>query len=173
MTQDAKVVQAKFNKAAYYKAQGYAYKLQKKDYVDIVHDAYVVWFNKTNKSLFDEPSGVIARVIKNIFWNSLNRRLWMYEGVFHSKTFYSIDEFPEQVFIPTSVAETPLSILITKDMHNQLGHNLKPRELQVLQHLKDGYKQIEISKILGISANNVNIRAKKIYKRLEEVTEVG
>ena len=83
----------------YHTACDFAFKLSRSFFTDITHDAFVAWFDKTNKNLFDEEEEVVLRAVKKMFYKK-----------YHGKRTVAYREKMTQVFV------TPENQLIEKEM---------------------------------------------------------
>jgi hypothetical protein len=52
----------------YHEACDYAYKMSPALFTDIVHDAYISYYDKTQKNLFEEDRGTVLKTVKKTFW---------------------------------------------------------------------------------------------------------
>lgn len=135
----------------YAKARSYCYKLNKDLYRDVLHDAYVHWFEKTNKDLFDEPLPRVIRVIKlTWFGYYVTKRKVVNRNVFSS---YNDN---------LSNNETPEAILISKELEESFIASCPKLQLDVYLLAVQGYKAHEIAKILDIYKSHVSYYFKKI-----------
>lgn len=55
--------------ATYYKACDMAYNLCPPAATDIVHDAFVAWYDKTKRNLFDEREKIVMNMVKRTYWS--------------------------------------------------------------------------------------------------------
>jgi DNA-binding NarL/FixJ family response regulator len=149
----------------YVKAQGYAFKASPHNYKDLVHDAYVLWYDKTGENLFEKGNGTVISVVKNVIRESWNRRYFIYEGEKHLRSSVSKDSFEDDYSIFEDW-ENPHKDLEFKELQSRLVDGLSPRAQQVLQGISEGYKKHEIGKALGISHTTLSGEVKKINNRL-------
>lgn len=145
------------NKKAYKEAKDYTYFLDSKNYKDIVHDAWLKWFEKTGKDLFSEDRPLITRVIKNVIGTGLSTRKFMWRGKIYNKRYFEIWEdikfeedqhtFAGYTYVPY-ITETPEDILIYNDLCITLGRLTKGG---MLEEMLKGGKHYLMAKELGIS----------------------
>jgi DNA-directed RNA polymerase specialized sigma24 family protein len=128
----------------YAQAKRFAYKLKFVDPIDLVHDAYITWFDKTGKDLFDEPQGRITNVIKFQFKAWLHSQEWYY-----NKESQGYRTFVEQ--IEQSYPITPEDEFIGKELEekmNKLILSSPDSTALILQMRKEGFKNSEIAEEL-------------------------
>lgn len=110
------------NIKTYQKAKKYAKKIKYTDPVDLVHDLYLKWYDKTGQDLFDQPDGKVMSMIWKECNNAIRRGQWMWRGVRYSKIYL---EFSEGIhiddtgnYIPAHKANrvTPEHICIGNDI---------------------------------------------------------
>jgi DNA-directed RNA polymerase specialized sigma24 family protein len=143
------------NKQAYREAWGYTYKLRRSDNVDIVHDAYIRWYDTTGRDLFDEHRGTIARALRYSYLKSMSRTTFKYKGEsfvrhYRSKDDINADDIPAHEFV---THDTPFDTLITEESENLIKHSLSPGQLRVYSYFKQGYNTQEVADELGMTRN--------------------
>lgn len=156
--------------AAYWKARSYAGKLTPQNYRDLVHDAYIVWYNKTQRDLFTEHVGVITKTIKNIYFSSyIKNKTYSYNGVRYAKEFIPIDEDLN----PITTYDNPIEILIRKEERlkrlvrlQQIRNDLTEKEKQVFDLTVEGYSTKEIKEELNISTAVLSHKICNIKKKI-------
>lgn len=122
------------NNVNYYKARSYAWKINHDDYMDVLHDAYLSWFNKTGDNLFDEPMPRVLKVVKLTYmarWKAISR---------HNTEFVGLGD------LDTAGVDTPENILIakeTKQRYTNLATNEKSAEILELKSL--GLRNVDIA----------------------------
>lgn len=144
----------------YWIARGYAYKLAPNQYRDIVHDAYLTWFNKTQKNLFNEPIGTILRVIKLTFYRTLSRNKFMWRGKIASRQVIPLSTTDYNHEEDKSISLSNQEDLFTQLQYQQdLKHfedTLPKTQLEVMKLSITGYKPSEIAVQLNKSRQAVN-----------------
>lgn len=157
----------------YRRAQNYAWKLDHghNDHNDILHDAFLVWYDKHGKNLFDEDYKTVFRVIKLTFLGNIkkNNRYWFYQG----------DQYPiayEQFENQSSTTSTPESELISLELKKNCAQKVKKlteisnsringsksRLNEVYELLVKGYALFEIALLLGMTRGNVTHYGKQL-----------
>lgn len=58
----------------YYNAIDFAEKLSPNYFTDVVHDAFVAWYDKTERNLFDEKEVIVKNMVKKIYWKKYFNR---------------------------------------------------------------------------------------------------
>lgn len=153
----------------YWKARGYAYKLDRVDYIDVVHDAYVSWHKKTGDNLFTEHPALVAAVVKGLMKNRWRSRKYMWRGKLYNKTTYTISEDIIETttpnFVPTTYT-TPQTELEIKQTLNRLEQSLTSKQKLVYDLLIAGYTRPEIAEELVTMRQIVTGRFKHIYNKL-------
>lgn len=149
---------------SYETAKGYAFKLDNKYYKDIIHDAYICWYNKTGKNLFDEHRGVISQVVKNIWLSSLKKRnQYIYNGekryreYIETLTEYEQDSNGYVPFVYDFEED-----LIIEDIINNIKNFISERGEHILDMLYMQYNQSEIAKEFNVSHTTINNEVIKI-----------
>ena len=153
------------NIKAYRQACGYAYKLVtagRKSHLDLVHDAYIIWHNKTKKDLFDEHPAVITKTIKLIHFSSISLRTrFVWRGEKYNRTFLELDKLNEESDSLEYLTQTPATqqeLLINQDYFK----NLKYFDKKVLALKMKGKQAKEIEIILKRSNPIISASIKRI-----------
>lgn len=68
------------NKTTYTNSRRYVYSLKLEDPIDLLHDAYLKWYDKTGNDLFDEPQYRVFAIIKYTFKAQLKQGDWSIGG---------------------------------------------------------------------------------------------
>jgi DNA-binding NarL/FixJ family response regulator len=152
----------------YTKAQGYAFKASPSNYKDLVHDAYVLWHDKTGENLFERGNGTVISVVKNVIRESWNRRYFIYEGEKHLRSSVSKDSFEDDYEIFEDW-NNPHKELELKELQERLEDGLSPRTKLVLDGLSQGYKKHEVGEAVGISHTTLTKEVNIIQKRLNTI----
>lgn len=156
----------------YQKAVGYAYHLDHSLAKDIVHDAFTKWFDKTGKNLFDEHERTVISVVKKTWWtNYFGPSRIVYKGKKYPKRNR---QFSEDGYLSPKSARwlmgrttlyqsvTPEDEYIAKEFDEWFRNCDNQTHLEIYLHAVEGYKPIEISKILGLSPQLVSYYFKKM-----------
>lgn len=174
------------NLVNYKRAQGYAYKIVPQKYKDIVHDAYVRWFDKTGRDLFDEHPRVVIKVVKNVaigarasnqyFYgtkpNSKRKSKFVKPITIGRKTWLSLQlenfNHYEGRFDRLRTEVTPLDLAVAGDSMARLESMLTPNERVALDKFKQGYKSLEIAQQMGVSSALANYYLQRIRKKSQQ-----
>lgn len=144
------------NNDVYWKARSYAFRLEPGLYRDLVHDAFLDYAVKRNKNLFDEPLGVIFRVIKNKFFDFLK-----------AKYVRNYEEYNDHLITTT----TPIDILEYQELDERIkgspsmlnNNNSKPEILQAIIDLKlRGFTNTEVAEELNLSKALIGYYLKRL-----------
>ena len=162
---------------AYKEACRYALKFEQsaqikllQSYTDIVHDAYVLWFNKTGDNLFEQHRGVISNVIKNLIWSEWGRRQYMWRGEVYQRTKIQINDNNEEEgiqFVPIT-KETPEDIYMNREEFERLRRNLTLEEKHILLDYMSGYSKAHVASLAGVSSTTFTKRWKIILEKLKK-----
>lgn len=144
----------------YHELRSYCWYLVGEYKTDLLHDAYLYWWEKKKKNLFDEPRGVASQVIRNVFGNQLQHKYYMLRGVKYLRNFVSTspDEFGNELLLTT---ENPHDILEQKELLTVIG--------QDIGMILDGYSQVEIARSKGVTPQAVNYHITKNKKKIMSV----
>lgn len=143
----------------YWKARRYAYKLNTTLYRDIVHQAYVKYFERTGLDLFQQPNRKIMRVVRNSYYELL--REYSYKrGSKNSYTRYYY-EFIEHGDNYAVTKTTPEDILIGNQLEERLADVIEDFKYPVVARdvidlARQGYSPKEISTSLNLAKSSVN-----------------
>lgn len=136
------------NKKVYQHGRRYAEKLDPINFKDILHDAYIRWYDKCQKDLFDEKEGTVIRVIKNTWVTSKGPNRYMWRGQYYPKVYSSdfLDELlnyndPESQMISKETLEKYIEKIDKFDFTKRL----------VYRYSLLGYKGVEIENLTNIS----------------------
>lgn len=160
------------NLSNYYQLQSYCWHLAGSLYRDLLHDAYVKWYEKTGNNLFNEPNVLGAKVIRNIHFNNLQKQMWTYRGRMYRRhnieaTSGRGDQGREGnedrgVYVP-EYRVTPYDFSNGKELLARI--NTSPEVGMVLE----GYSQVEIASRLKKSTSLVNYYVTKAKKKLSQL----
>lgn len=166
----------------YQKALNYAFHLNKELFRDITHDAFMRWFEKTGKNLFDEHERIVISVVKRTWWsNYIGPSRIMYRGKRYGKWFKRMDEIggdgvgggdstpsyrkQSRWFMSRPAlynAVTPEDELIAKDLDEWFRRCDNETRLDIYLYAIQGYTQSEISKIMELSPQLINYYFKRM-----------
>lgn len=167
----------------YRRGRRYAWALDKELCKDIVHDAYVTWWDKYEKDLFDEHIGTIFLTIKYTFLAYLKSNVWFFRGesqgprkferfedIFNSgdeeKKRLELELFnpntPEDEYIAAELLGEYMELIrsVPKDRAVFTGNENTTKE--ILTKRLNGYTNKEIAEELGISQSGVTYYLNKI-----------
>ena len=152
--------------------QRYAWTLaEKKDSGDILHDAYLTWYDKKGVNLFDEHPGTVFRVIKYTFLDSLkkNHKYWNYEGQRYTTNCVDFADqicnsrTPEDEYISQELKKNCQKIVQQlSERSNSRINGVKSKLAEVYELMLSGYKNFEISEILGLSRPAITFYANQL-----------
>lgn len=135
----------------YQKAKGYLQKCGLQ--ADFAHDAYVLWFEKTGKNIFNEPNGTVIRVIKNLMFNAHQKKRFMWRGQNYAKVYVDID-------LPA--AQTTEQV-VDIELYRQM---LPITYREIFDMLIKGYLGTEIAEERGVSPETIYYYRNQIRKIL-------
>ena len=148
-------------RSAYRKACRYAFVLDRYNYTDLVHDAYLYFYKKSGgQNLFEQHEGFILRCVKWMWWwrHKVSKPQVEYEDHFFN---YST---PLQILESKEEVERIYDKI--KSYHSGADRSLSPSVLlEFLGFLERGYEIQEIRQLMGISpqtAWNYRQKLKKI-----------
>lgn len=147
-------------------AQSYAFKASPTNYKDLVHDAYLLWYDKTGTNLFERSNSTVISVIRNVLYEYRNRNYFLYDGERYTRSITSKDSFEDdfQLFEDSNNPEIQLEY---KELEEALIKALPELSRKVLEGLKQGYKKGEIMEQLETSNVTITLAVKKIYNELD------
>lgn len=141
------------NKENYFRARSYAFKCDPNNYKDILHNAYLKWYDKTGKDLFDEPDHTRTAVLRWMVKGKYKGRFYT-NGVLHPRVFVPIGEEIDDsmlTHIAVSDGETD-TILIDQDLNEEFEKLLTENEKLIKKKLMEGYSYTETLHRQGESA---------------------
>lgn len=149
----------------YNRLRSYCWHLKGEHYMDLLHDAYLKWYDKTGKNLFEEPNYTGAKVIRNIMLSQNQKNYYMWRGENYHKEFIGavsdmVPDAPNHRYRVAVSRVTPLDEAIGEDM----AHLISPDFGMVLA----GYTQAEIATLTGKSQQLVNYHLQKTKKKLSQ-----
>ena len=152
------------NTTNYQKALRYALKLKYSDHMDLVHDAYVRWFDKTGEDLFDKPLHFALKVIKLTFFDLLKRGNYQTGPKGNqngpSGKFVIPKEKKRRVFVNydehNTVCTTPEDELIAKELDEYIRLYSPDLQLEIYLYVVQGYRPFEIAEIMNMSKSHVS-----------------
>lgn len=164
----------------YWRARGYAYRLVgTATYPDLVHDAYVLWFDKTGQNLFEQDSRLVTKVIKNIFLGRSKKNMFMWNGQWYPKKNMRILEdsryvdeggtdFEVNGYVARST-ENPENDLIVKDWVEKIQQTLTAYQKEILSKFSQGYKHSEIAEQKGTYPQLISSNFTHVKKKIQRV----
>lgn len=142
----------------YIKARRYATKCGRG--LDLVHDAYIVWWDKTKQNLFDEPIGTVIRVMKNVMFNQYQKQYqYRVDGSLQIRVFQPI-EHASHIGLNAPPDDAILLNEVLTYMNNSGG-----TRRAYYDWFKRGYNDYEIAEIEGYSPQNSNWHRKALRRK--------
>lgn len=139
----------------YNRAFRYAHSIDPNNDRDLLHDAFLNWFNKTGKNLFEEEPGIINKTIKYTHYNNIRKNSYMVNGVRHQK--YHSDYIEG---FTGSNSTTPEDIYISKELDNLFLSSTA--QLDIYLYAVQGYRPFEIAGILNKPKKTIEQYFKKM-----------
>jgi len=146
---------------------------------DLVHDSYLIWHKGTGTGLFDKDERLVRRVIKNAYYNILDRGYLRRDGEkIKRQTLVISDGYSEEkeegpitpYFIPRE-DNTPEDFVVYEDILENLTNSLSEFDKKVLDLKLEGYTYVEIKDILKSSTIKITTASKVIVvKRVKRST---
>lgn len=141
---------------------------------DLVHDAYILWWDKHKRNIFDEKNGTVIRTIKNLIYREYTKSTFMSNGKVSLKKFYDID-YLETTSHDTTDHEALLVRVGFDDYDTKLAYNEaigKAAELTgtyrtIYGYLSRGFTPTEIQEIEGISKSLVGYYRERLKLMLQ------
>jgi DNA-directed RNA polymerase specialized sigma24 family protein len=125
---------------------------------DYVHDAYLRWYDKCGKDLFDETNGTVIRVLKYTILNAWEKGGYMVNGEKLRRSFVEIvdwDTTPRRV-------DSPEDIMVAHDLHDSVAVLLKDDYLMVFDMLAQDHRLVDIAEKMGVTPQYVGWLVKRI-----------
>lgn len=142
----------------YRQALRYATYIEWRTPKDIVHDAYLQWYDKTGKDLFDEDAILVMSMVKYAIRRHYqkSRPTFMWRGEFYPRTHIPVStDFATGCYTPS--IESDQEGLIDNQINNlRLSLKLTTNEKVIFVHIKQGFSQTEVSKKLKNSVQAVH-----------------
>lgn len=137
----------------YDRARGYACKLLRGvDYIDLVHDAYLAYYTKKHKNLFEEPLWLVLKVMRDSGVNFFRKK----EG--RGKYKYAYRPIEEYDLISNELFDK----VAADQMLSCLSSRVTPAEQQTLQLRLEGFTAKEIGEQLSIGRTGIDYRLNRI-----------
>jgi len=162
----------------YRKAIRYATKISSyENALDIVHDAYLRWYNNTNNNLFEEENEVVINKVRQEWWN---RYLKPQYTTFRSKekkvfsnledlySFYSVNGVDVPIELQTT--NSPEKLYIAKEQYQLLRSNLNKFDRKTFDLWVQGYLKQEIEKEQNRSNVTITASVKKIKEEYNKIS---
>ena len=165
-------------RSTYWRAIRYAIKItgyHDREPRELVHDAYLSWYESKGTSLFDEQDYVWMRVIRNTRGKQVRARHFMWHGQLFYRDMLHLDapDFEQDTMLPSALHEstTPESVTISRELWNQVQEGLSNFDLRTLDDMVCGYL---IKESIEMRETN-NVRMTASVKRVKEkiVSVVG
>lgn len=125
---------------------------------DIVHDAYLLWYDQTGKDLFDEPPRLVTAIVKTAIRRtySASRKVYQWNLEKHHRVWIPIKEDPThegEGYTPSTVMVDSVDLERTKKLLKKV---LSPKQKDILKYVQLGYTGTEIAKKNGVSPQAVH-----------------
>ena len=177
------------NKITYSTAKRYVQRLNLTDPLDLLHDAYLNWYDKTGSDLFDEPMPRVYTVIKYTFRAHLKLGDWttggsatyngkkvkkfitprhtskrQYSSFRDGGTFAPASDYYEAADKADMV--TPLDILIAKETRSRyLDLAIDEKSLKILELKSLGLRNKDIAEDWNITRAMVTYYLRKVNQK--------
>lgn len=167
-------------RARYTAARRYATRIKYTDPLDLVHDAYIRWYDKTGKDLFDEPEHLVMRMVYWEFKRWMKENNWTYNKEPQGKRL----EFPlfsheETMFLSpygdsferlaasrrTFNPVTPLDHCLaneTEELYQRFIEESSEVGGKILELRREGFNNVEIAKKFNKAKSWVSYQLKQI-----------
>lgn len=156
------------NIRTYQNAKRYATKIKYNDPIDLVHDSYVKWYEKTGQDLFDEPEGRVMSILRNTFRGFLSKNRWTYDKRTQGqRQFYEFrgDVTEDSNLVHSHNPITPEDYYIAKELKERfvgVVATANPTVKEILNYRYLGYQNKEISEELGVSKSLITHYLKQV-----------
>lgn len=161
----------------YRKAISYVYIAHPAFHRDLIHDAYIRWFDKTGKNLFEEHFNTIKAVLIHVI-QAARYNKFMYRGIEYPKVFIpvvEVNEFGQSSIKRTNAEYTPVDyrllpdeVIIGNQLLTRVNELLIESERDIVNKLLSGHTYIEIFSKGGRSpalASYYGIKTKALIKK--------
>lgn len=145
-------------KSNYQKARRYASKCGYE--LDVVHDAYIKWWEKTGRNLFLEKEHTVIKVVKNNILNLQQKSRYVVDGEHRTRTFVGFGGIYGGEYNEPSIAGNQEQALALKTTI-EAGHRLRGTARTVFLWLERGFGPVDIAEIEGISQQLVRYHQKR------------
>lgn len=144
-------------------------------HVDLLHDAYLSWYENKGENLFENPVGRIARVVKNVNGNNLSKRNWNWRGQVNRRQFsedvVGVTNTDNEIKTSESLLgawgmEFPKQQYESQDVVDNIKKNLNEFDCAVMELKMEGYSNREIEKIMERSNPIITRSIKNIKKKM-------
>lgn len=144
-------------------------------HVDLLHDAYLNWYENKGENLFENPVGRIARVVKNINGNILSKKNWYWRGQVNRRQFSEEvvgvvntdnEKQTSDSLLGAWGMEFPKQQYESQDVVDNIRNSLTDFDARVLDLKLEGYKEHEIQKIMKRSNPIITRSIKNIKKKM-------
>ena len=144
-------------------------------HVDLLHDAYLSWYENKGENLFENPVGRIARVVKNTNGNNMSKRNWNWRGQVNRRQFsedvVGVTNTDNEINTSESLLgawgmEFPKQQYESQDVVDNIKKNLNEFDCAVMELKMEGYSNREIEKIMERSNPIITRSIKNIKKKM-------
>lgn len=148
---------------------------------DLVHDSFIRYFKSTNNNLFDREPRYIQGVVKNNFYNEIEKGYYIKNGEKHKKQILTVDDGSAHeevkgehietanIFTPEET-KNPETILIEKDFIEKFSNKLCEYDKKVLDLKLEGKTSKEIIKTLKTSNDRLVKSVRKIKEEMHTLS---
>jgi len=135
---------------------------------DLVHNAWIRWYEQKGNDLLLEHIGTIKRAIRwqKLYERSISKSKFMKEGVSYDIQYFDVEKVDEVGLLNHY---NPEKEFIFSEIKNELENSLTNERKEVFDLLIQGYNQIEISNELGKSQQIVSYLYNKIKQKSKNI----
>lgn len=127
---------------------------------DFVHDAYILWWNRHKRNIFNESNGTVIRTLKNLIFSNYNKSTFMSGGAVNLKKMYDINyleviDGADHDVLLSKVGFDDFDIKMEYNAVMEKANELRGTRREIYQYLSKGFTPTEIQDITGISKSLV------------------
>lgn len=135
---------------------------------DLVHDAFLRWYSKTGNDLFDQPLGLILRVVKNVQRSEYSSRGFMFNGVIYPKKYIYLDS-PDEQFKVLTEGTSPEYMLLSKEIFEEVQKGLSEFDHKTFTNMVEGYLIKEMQEMQNTHNVAMTASVKRIKAQIDKV----
>jgi len=147
---------------------------------DLIHDCYAKYKEKTGNNIYEQDLSLVYRVVKNAYYNFLEKGYYIKNGEKHKKQILTVDdgsniqgevkgENTSNMYAPEEI-KNPETILIGKDIVENLNNKLCEYDKKVLDLKLEGKTTKEIVKTLRTSKDRLAKSVRKIKEEMHSLS---